>query len=499
MRSWKYYEVLIKRFRDSPQSILGIGAGIAPFVEACQHQKLQGFGIELEPGEETTQSILAHDFKRPVTSLDDAAFEAVYCESIETLDAVAQDNLLRDAHRLLKPNGQILVVSPCRHFEPARKNPANINLLTPSELQAKLESLGFSDCNLGYNSPQKVPEIPDNQLAEIWDQYHPDLLSKNATVLARKKDPRQSRSVSDADLEPSRPIFIGGTGRSGTTLVVRLLDQHPSIATIKWESHFMVDNLGLPAVVDRGAEALADFLDHFRNQWWRRRVENLKRKPYYAGLCDDLPREPSWAIVDQFELDIRQARKKADRLRISQRFVSELMSLFLKSRGKSRWAEKTPKNALMSDFLLELFPNARIINCIRDGRDVAASMVDRQIWPIQANPKTPRIKRGATITVEDAAIFWATHLEHMLHLTGVYPSACYDLRLESLIENPAEEMSSLSEFLDEPFCDSWLEYDIKSDSVGRWQNSFSEEDKSAFKTHAGELLIRLGYVKDDNW
>jgi hypothetical protein len=35
--------------------------------------------------------------------------------------------------------------------------------------------------------------------------------------------------------------------------------------------------------------------------------------------------------------------------------------------------------------------------------------------------------------------------------------------------------------------------------AGDWKNVFTERDKAVFKEAAGNLLIELGYEKDDNW
>ena len=44
---------------------------------------------------------------------------------------------------------------------------------------------------------------------------------------------------------PFVPIFIGGTGRSGTTVLKRILGLHDSLATIEWESKFISTENGL--------------------------------------------------------------------------------------------------------------------------------------------------------------------------------------------------------------------------------------------------------------
>jgi hypothetical protein len=40
---------------------------------------------------------------------------------------------------------------------------------------------------------------------------------------------------------------------------------------------------------------------------------------------------------------------------------------------------------------------------------------------------------------------------------------------------------------------------FRSGKTGEWKKHFTEEHKRAFKDVAGDLLIRLGYEKDDNW
>ncbi len=297
----------------------------------------------------------------------------------------------------------------------------------------------------------------------------------------------------------SGPIFIGGTGRSGTTVVAWMLGIHPNIATVKWESHFMVDEVGLPTVIEIGQEALPDFLERMKGFWFRREVNNINRPSYWAGLVDDIPEKPYMNAVDQFEKDIISARTENERLKAARRLINTLMGEFTKKRQKQRWAEKTPKNILCIDFLLKLYPDAKLINCIRDGRDVVASMVERQIWPIQPNPKVKSIRKGKKITVKNAGFFWKENLLHARRLGRLYPNSYYELYYEALMRDPQKEMIEVADFLGEPFCDNWLKYNLKKDAIGRWKSHFSEEDKSVLKKNAGELLVELGYEKDNDW
>src|SRR5947208_2167639 len=39
----------------------------------------------------------------------------------------------------------------------------------------------------------------------------------------------------------SGPFFVGGTGRCGTSQLMRALDEHPQVHALEWESRFLVD------------------------------------------------------------------------------------------------------------------------------------------------------------------------------------------------------------------------------------------------------------------
>jgi hypothetical protein len=261
----------------------------------------------------------------------------------------------------------------------------------------------------------------------------------------------------------------------------------------------MVDEIGLPAIIENGAGSLPDFLKKMKDFWFRREVKNINRPTYWAGLCDDISEEAFYPALDRFEKNILDSKDENERLKASRDFVDRLMTAFLMERGKGRWAEKTPKNTIMTDFLLDLFPDAKIVNIIRDGRDVVASMVDRQIWPVQANHRVQSIRKGTKITVENASYYWNANLAFSMNLGQKYPNSYYEIRYESLVLDPSNEIRALAGFIKEEPDDNMLKYPINANSIGRWKELFSEDDKSVFKENAGQLLIDLGYVSDNCW
>ena len=63
------------------------------------------------------------------------------------------------------------------------------------------------------------------------------------------------------------PIPIGGTGRSGTTIVAHLLGHHPIVAEVPFEARFHTDADGLPTLfADR--ESMAKFVSTMWSRWF---------------------------------------------------------------------------------------------------------------------------------------------------------------------------------------------------------------------------------------
>lgn len=125
-----------------------------------------------------------------------------------------------------------------------------------------------------------------------------------------------------------RLIFVGGTPRSGTTMIQNILDSHPDI-------------LGGPE------------FDRIPN------IVDLRRK---------LQRSVEDKRIDYFcsKKDIDEAIGV---------FVERLLLSVADKSGRKYLSEKTPWNILVFDDLMDVFPSARFIYVVRDPRAVIASMI----------------------------------------------------------------------------------------------------------------------------
>jgi hypothetical protein len=264
------------------------------------------------------------------------------------------------------------------------------------------------------------------------------------------------------------PIFVVGCPRSGTGLVRDLLRSHPRLS-LPPESHFIPAYrraYGDPAS-DREARALG------------RRILELRRLR-------------AWG-VDLEPAAFDGCRSFAD-------VVARVYDAFARREGKPRWGDKTPHYVAEIPLLLELFPSARVVHVIRDGRDVALSWIRAPFGP------------G---TVYAAAGAWTRYVSAGRRHHG---DARYgEVRYEDLLRDPRATMAVLCEFVGEEPTEEVLRPDLGArrlwglsrdpgpwqtlaaheeivrDNHGKWRAAMTVADRTVFESVADELTAELGY------
>lgn len=110
-----------------------------------------------------------------------------------------------------------------------------------------------------------------------------------------------SPDQSDPCTSDLAPIFCGGTERSGTTIVARLVAAHPAYALVPIEARFHTDARGLPDLL-AGRIELAEFRRRMRRVWYRRKLRNGGLR----GMFHFLPEERFEATLERFCSDFAQ-------------------------------------------------------------------------------------------------------------------------------------------------------------------------------------------------
>lgn len=273
-------------------------------------------------------------------------------------------------------------------------------------------------------------------------------------------------ALSPAQEASAPPIFIGGAGRSGTTLLRVMLDSHSQIAC--------------------GPE--------------------LKVLPTVASL---------WADLTQRWIDVLAASNvHGDDLdRMFGALVRGLLDPQRQAAGKARSAEKSPNNVFVFGHLHRMFPDAAFVHMLRDGRDVVASLLTMDWTTPDGTPI------AYTKSARLAARYWASAVQAARTFAQqTAGQANYmELRYEDLVTAPETTLRGLFAFLGEDWEPAVLAYheqarDLAGESsadavarpisrtaVGRWQRDLPLLDRQPVKEEIGALLIELGYASDYAW
>lgn len=172
------------------------------------------------------------------------------------------------------------------------------------------------------------------------------------TILTRK-----AQSVLDT------PLFLCGSMKSGTTLLLELLDGHSELITLPGDSFF----LGRMSKEDPPPAIL---LQEAWDGWVKRIVNPTGQEPFWVFGRDSRPyvafRQYLQYWYDQFPDSWRSS------------VVSVMLSYYcanpVRPSAPEMWVEKTPGNELRVDEILKNFPKARFIHIVRDPRENMASL-----------------------------------------------------------------------------------------------------------------------------
>ena len=135
--------------------------------------------------------------------------------------------------------------------------------------------------------------------------------------------------------------------------------------------------------------------------------------------------------------------------------------------------------------LLHIWPDARFIHIVRDGRDVARSRVQMQ-W------------HGNVWTAIDA---WLQAEASWDDLRELLPASRQtEVRYEDLIRSPRQTLTELCAWLGRPFSDRMLDYDQHttydlpdSANIQRWRDRATARDIQLMERKAGDALVERGY------
>jgi len=301
---------------------------------------------------------------------------------------------------------------------------------------------------------------------------------------------------------PREKFFILGHARSGTTILLRLTRLHPEIHC-NYQAHFFTRAPMLKSLVD--TPETADWLSRRSNRW--------------NGGRDLSP------LVMRAAADFIMERDAA-------------------REGKRIVGDKSPSSVIHGQVVRDtyaIYPDAKLIYIVRDGRDVLISerfrnfiedskyltAADRRIVEALKVDQIPFTDGRSSIFTDEfirrVAKRWSDDLSEIDgEAKRLYPAAYFSLRYEDLLAQPFAEMQKLWDFLGvktDPALEAEVQKEMgqnldevwqarRNDTIasflpkgkaGNWRNIFTQHDRQVFKEVAGDLLVKWAYEKDGNW
>ncbi|CAN5203742.1 sulfotransferase [soil metagenome] len=331
----------------------------------------------------------------------------------------------------------------------------------------------------------------------------------------------------DADGQESRIFFVVGFPKSGTTWLMETLDAHPEVLC-RGEGRFF----------DRGMRR-----EHFKGMETSAETTKQKLQPasLYNALAEDeylkmWVERSVWSRDDDAEEHLKNLTRLA---------AGYFLRAKLSASGKQMVGDKTP---LSSDTVVaeiaDLFPDAKVVHLVRDGRDAAVSLIhhnwkrasDRggvRRFSAEETEKRDRYWKDPTsFGTSGESLFTEKRLRHVAEIWGSRVSAARrdgrsllggnytELRYEDLLERPEKVFGGVFSFLGADAnektvhrCAEATSFERRSGGrqrgqedaksgvrkgvAGDWKGVFTERDRTIFDEEAGPALAEVGYERSD--
>ena len=226
-------------------------------------------------------------------------------------------------------------------------------------------------------------------------------------------------------------------------------------------------------------------------------INYYRRLPRYGDLSEtaNMRRLLKDVLSERFFVRSKKFGFEADEEDICSRIeqptlrglIDAIFASFCVQSEMDRWGDKSPEYTYDLDVLGELFPDAKYIHIVRDGRDVANSTAGRYWGP-----------KNAYVSACD----WNEAIANVLRFTDRLPAdKVMEVRYEDLLTHPVDVFRRLIEFLDVDDADgkliAYIEANIKGElnrgNFNKWQSRWSSEEQRRFERIACESLRRFSY------
>jgi hypothetical protein len=288
-----------------------------------------------------------------------------------------------------------------------------------------------------------------------------------------------------------RACFVAGQAKSGTTLLVALLDNHPDLLVLPEETAYF------PTV-------LTKYGQRSRREQFEYLTRDSLSNVVFGGPCKWGKRDYSWFPTAKFyqlfeELAFDPANTKKDLLVLM--LIAYAATLGRPPESVKRWVEKTPANRKHLPAIFARFPQAKILLTIRDPRAILSAQI--------ALEKTRQLRRFSIYYCISHWLQAATLAARSLRGSD---SRSLVVPYEKLVLEPDTWMEKVCSFLGISFDpatvltptkagkfwqgNSAAETDflqISTEPLTRWQTDLSPDEIGWVEWHCRDLMPLFGY------
>jgi len=325
-------------------------------------------------------------------------------------------------------------------------------------------------------------------------------------------------------MDPYQSIFIGGTGRSGTNILKKLLAELPEASALPFEPRYLIDPDGVfdlyeskmwsPYVIDfkirrlkkllmdlsrrdaldRLTIVLYDFLKINKRVLTPTRYQKWELDRHIPGFSEharqfleeivELKYPSYWCGSDSFRRNNYSLfAGRGDNQKVKQaiiQFIDRNITSYLKYQNASVYIDDSTFNILHARSIYELCRYAKMIHIFRDPRDVVVSLMQQKWAPDDL----------------DAAITWYKSVIHEWeHQKSLTPDHFYlEIRFEDLIHDFKGVIKQIDDFTGVGFSELTYQTSFKKAHIGRWKEELPADQQEKLHSALSEELKLLGYL-----
>ena len=323
-----------------------------------------------------------------------------------------------------------------------------------------------------------------------------------------------------AKTEIDRPVYVAGVARSGSTILLEALASHRAAATHQYR----------------------DFQGIFTPYWWHAYLQHVPTQP--AKPCERAhgdglmitPQSPEameeaiWMafFCDAHNPTVSQVLDQRTENAKFETFYTDHLKKLLNLRDATRYVSKGNYNVTRLQYLLKLFPDARIVIPVRNPLNHIASLMKQHRLFRTGEAANPRatvqlarvghyefgLNRRAINPNNDAvtkevtrlwergeevrgwALYWSSiygWLADQLDNDDVLRRAAKVVRYEDLCESPHPELARLFEHTELDGADIIAEFSNRIAAPQYYRPDFSPQDEAIIAAETASVAARFGY------